>query len=475
MKTNPLSRRDFLRLSALTAAGTTLAGCARTTPEVIGETPVAETVAVEATSTPEVVPTQETAASPPPLQSSKVVVMYTEGEMPQEAREQFMADNPDIQIELIQEDRTRLFAMIAAGADLDLIRCIAPVIPEFVARGLLYDLTPYFQVSTLINIDDLAEANKAYWAEDAFHTGSGKIYGMVKDWSPELQGFINTEAFEEVGLPLPDDTTPWTWQQVAENAERLKKKEGDRMLRYGFCYPNVEAQVQIVLGQIGGSLYKNDFTKLNLDDTTIEVIKFFFDLEVNELVPNILNPSPDWFGPDFQKGLIGYLQVGFWFMPMAEGEDLVGKVRSVVGPVWPGGKRYDPVYWGTGGVILSSTKVPDAAWRIFEWFFAGEPALERAKSGWGVPALKSLYQYIPEETEYQAQVKRVLMEDIPYSGPPPAFNPFGGYNQIFANAWGQHLEDALRGQIEFTAFLANVEATVNDLILDGIDRLGMSF
>lgn len=466
----PLSRRHFLQGMAMASSGVALAACQTpATPEAPTAVPDSPTSAPES---PTAVPDAPTEA-PPALQGGKVTVMYSTGDMSEESRAEFLADNPDVQIEFVEEDRTRLFAMIAAGAAPDVIRFIAPAIPEFVARDLLLDLTPYFQSSQLLKIDDLADANKSYWAEDAFTIGSGAMYGMCKDFSPELQSYVNTAACEEAGVAVPDDATPMTWGQLAEFATQLKKKEGDRMLRFGFAYPNIEAQTQIAITQAGGNLWGPEYQTINMDDTTKEVIRWFFDVNKNELVPNSLNPEPEWFGPDFAKGLIGLVQVGYWFTPMAEGEELKGKVISVPGAMWEGGTRFSPVYWGTGAVIYKNSPVPDAAWRLFEWYMGGKPSVDRASSGWGVPALKSQFALIPEESDYQKQAKKVLMDEINFMLPPLAANPYGGFNQIFASGWGEHIDSALKDEIDFDTFISKVEETANQLIQDGIDRLGV--
>ena len=51
--------------------------------------------------------------------------------------------------------------MYAAGTPPDLVRVQAPSIPQFLARKLLYDLTPYFQSSDLIKVDVPCDASPA--------------------------------------------------------------------------------------------------------------------------------------------------------------------------------------------------------------------------------------------------------------------------------------------------------------------------
>jgi multiple sugar transport system substrate-binding protein len=134
-------------------------------------------------------------------------------------------------------------------------------------------------------------------------------------------------------------------------------------------------------------------------------------------------------------------------------------------PTWSGVRR-DPTMTATGWVISSQTKDPDAAWKVFEEYMAGAPAEARAKGGWGVPGLKSLYAKMPQESPFQQQVQRVLKSELGYADFVLDFNPYIG-EETFASSWKKHLEPALKGTIGFEKLIQNVEADVNAAIADG--------
>lgn len=161
-----LSRRAFLSASAAACLGAGLAGCAMVTP--VG--PAVTTVPVEAT--------------PPPIApaaAGTVVVMHFRHELTEDQEKQFEQDNPGIEIEFLNADPVRFFAMYAAGNPPDLLRTQAPAIPQYLARKMLYDLTPFFEVSEVLKPADLAPANSYYMANSPLEIGKGKVYGMVKD------------------------------------------------------------------------------------------------------------------------------------------------------------------------------------------------------------------------------------------------------------------------------------------------------
>jgi multiple sugar transport system substrate-binding protein len=164
------------------------------------------------------------------------------------------------------------------------------------------------------------------------------------------------------------------------------------------------------------------------------------------------------------------IQYGYWFSAMAESEVTAGQVVMLPGPTWSG-KRRDPTMTATGMIMAAASKVPDQAWTVFEWFNGGEPSVGRASSGWGVPALKSQYALMPNETEFQQHVQEVLKGELDLATPPIQFNPYLS-EMAFGNSWSQNMLRSLQGEFGFDQFLKNVESEVNMAIEEGIDRIG---
>ncbi len=453
-----LTRREMLKLSGSLMASAALAACVP--PPAPGP------------AAPPATPAVATVAPPPPAQGN-VVVMHFRHELTEDHENQFEADNPGITIEFVQADATKFFAMYAAGNPPDLLRTQAPAIPQYLARHMLYDLTPYFETSEVLKLEDLAPANNYYRANSPLEIGQGPIYGMCKDWSPDHTLFIYKKAFEDAGVPIPSDTTPLTYQEIFELARKLAKFEGDRTLMFGYGYGDwwVDRIWMNMAAELGKSLYAEDFSKIILagDEDIRAIAKWYFDLAKEKLVASPLNPSPSWNGEDFTKGTLAILQYGYWFSAMAESDITKGQVMMLPAPTWAGVRR-NPTITATGMVMAAATKVPDAAWKVFEWYNGREPAIERAKSGWGVPALKSLYNLMPKETEYQQQVQRVLQGELALETPPIQFSPFLGETTV-ADTWAKYLPQALQDEITFDELLQNVENDVNQAIKEGIDRL----
>ncbi len=480
-----ISRRDVLKLSALTLAGATLAACSpaatqapveeATEPAVVEEEPTEvpeEEVVEEPTEEPmEEAPVEEPA---PSTASGTVTVMHFRHELTEDQEAAFEADHPEIQIEFVDgTDLTRYFAMYAAGTPPDLVRIQAPSVPSMLARDLLLDLTPYFQVSELLKPDDLMPANDYYKANSPLEIGTGAMYGMVKDFSPDMTIFAYKPLFEQNGLPVPSDEEALTLTQIMELGKQLISFEGDRQLTIGYNYEQgwIDRIWMNHLGEVGKSLYTESYDKIMLtDEDAVAMAQYFHDLGAENVASSSLNPSPNgWFGTDFTAGILGMAQYGFWFSAMAESDVTAGQIMMLPGPTYAG-VRMNPTITATGMVASKTTLVPDATWEVFQWYNGGQPSVDRAGSGWGVPGLKSQLGLIPQETDFQKQANKVLQGELALETPPLQFNPFIG-ETVVSSSWSKYLDQVLRGEIDLPTALSGIESEVNSAIQDGITAI----
>ena len=124
----------------------------------------------------------------------------------------------------------------------------------------------------------------------------------------------------------------------------------------------------------------------------------------------------------------------------------------------------------TGVVMYAKTKVPDQAFKVFEWYMGGAYGQERAKTGWGIPPLKSLVPLLPEENSFDKARKAIALDDAKY------FQPWQATPWIPANswtaAWSEHIEPLVRGQITMDQFVDRYLESMNKLIADGKAQLG---
>jgi multiple sugar transport system substrate-binding protein len=464
-----LSRREFMRLAGVSVAGGVLVAC---TPAAPGA-PAADSASAPA-------------AAAPSAAGININYMMGEAELSATEIEQFQADNAGITITRVEPDATKYFASLAAGTPPDIFRLQAPQFPLMLARKIPLNLQAYIDVSEVIKVDDLAPANNYYRSSGgALDIGSGDVYGMVKDWSPDLTIWANLDQIEEVGLPAPSLTEPMSYEDVRAYGEKLTKFEGDRSVRRGFDtnMPWVERFWMVWLEGMGQSLFSEDFTKIDLveNEAARAAVKYHYDLAADKISSSPINPSPSWPGQDFANGELSIVQYGFWFsggLMIWANDEMKQKIEEgrlvmLPSPTWQGEKR-GPTITATGSIVTGATAHPDEAYKVFEWYNAKEPAQNRAASGWGVPALQSMYDKIPKDGTYRSQVWGVLEEEMKFSDTAVRFNPYlqGGEPGVVASLFLQFYEQALNGEITFDELVQKLEAETNIAIQDGIDQIG---
>jgi ABC-type glycerol-3-phosphate transport system substrate-binding protein len=209
MDNTTFSRRDFLRMSALTAAGAALAGCAQPTPEM----------------TPEAAEEMPEPTEPPAQAESITIVFWTFWGGFEEMLDDWKAtdaytqafDDNNLVLELTSNVSQETFlSNIAAGTPPDV------AIPgggakdlEYWARGITIPVGDLVTTSSL-KAEDFIEAN---W-KLCFY--KGVQYGI-----PAMECFVrrglayNTRMVEEAGLD--PDNPPVTWAETLEWHETLTK------------------------------------------------------------------------------------------------------------------------------------------------------------------------------------------------------------------------------------------------------------
>jgi multiple sugar transport system substrate-binding protein len=277
-----------------------------------------------------------------------LTLMMNEAEFSDDEIKVFTDANPSIKVERVPADETQLKKLLDAGTPPDLIRTDGFRVPNLAQRGILLDLTDYFNSSALIKKDDLAPPSSYYYYQ-------GGIYGMPKDWSPDYSLFVSSTAFEQAGLPIPSTTKPLTYPDLHELARKLTKRDGDHtpQMGYGYSFGTFARIVQGILAERGEKLYKPDFSAVVLKDNpaATEILQYFYDISKENVTWNPLNPSPSWAGDDFLKGILGICQLGYWYSAMITADkDAIAKQKPILlpAPSWDGKQRFNPTAAAVG-------------------------------------------------------------------------------------------------------------------------------
>ncbi len=474
-----ISRRGLLKGAGAAAAATILAACKPQVVEVekvvqqtvVVDKPVQETVVVEKAVEKTVVVEKQVTQAPSeaPRKAADIILMYQTNEISDDELKLFNEKYAPYKVTRIDVDFTKLFAMLAAGDPVDMVRVYGTYIPRYVIQRVCKDLTDYFDISTVVKPDDLMPVNGLYVV-------NGRRYGMVKDWSPDVSIWVNKKIWGEAGVQVPDPKKPLSLQEWRTLSPKLTKKEGDRTLIVGTDFePHTHPLLWLTTTfDPPATLFSDDMTKLSLRDNpkTKDAIQFFFDWKKEKGIPSVINPFPSesWSGQDWVQGQAAAVMWGYWFGGMAESDKVLGEDCLMLSAAQWGPNYTNPCVSGCGAFVTSTTRVPDAVWKLFEWFMGEEPAQNRAKSGWGVPGLKSMLPLMPKDKPWRQHNFDMVNWEIENTKTPIAkWSPYI-IPDTFTSTWTKYEEPALKGQMTLDEMLKNIETEVNDALKDGVDR-----
>ena len=224
MEPSILSRREFLRLSALTAGVTVLAACSSATAPA---QPAAEAPASGDAAQPASSPKQIRYAS---FDWFAYVPGQTWNEFNQnEAFPQYKQEQGDV--ELLWEPHgdgweTKTLTNMAAGTAPDVMSSWPPIINTWAEKIQLLDIQPLVDA-------DIPDANdiflKPAW-EQCWDPITQIRMGTVTDIDV-TSVYYNKAAFQEAGVTLP--SKDWTTDQYTDAATKLMQKDGDTIKRWG--------------------------------------------------------------------------------------------------------------------------------------------------------------------------------------------------------------------------------------------------
>jgi len=262
----------------------------------------------------------------------------------------------EVQVTSWNEYLPKLLTQIASGTAPDVVAVENTPFPEFVAKGVIRDITSYM------------EKTKGFSKKDFFshlldrYTVDGKIYGIPYDCQPQACLFYNKKLFDEAGVSHPNDT--WRWEDLLKAAQKLTKKTGDRIAQYGF---DPQGNWQYFVYTNGGYLVDNikKPTKCVLDSSrAIGGVQFYVDLMYKYEVspsPAMIQSSGATSTDLFLTGRIAMSYNGFWQAVEHPKQFKEMNAGLALAPAGPTGIRRYPT-GGTAYCISSTSKEPDLAW-----------------------------------------------------------------------------------------------------------------
>ncbi len=239
---NRLTRRGFLRLSALGAIGGLLAACAPQAPatkEAPTSAPAEGTALPEATAVPE--PTAAPAAEPIEL---RWLDWGDQDDIIKMAQDTFKAKHPNVTINyepIGDEWGDKQLAQMVSGTAPDILAGGDDPSYMWAEKDQLLDLNPL--VDRDLSKEQIADFFEYQW-NGLIHP-SKKIRMGLPYYPWVYQYYYNADAFDEAGLAYPTKT--WTIDDYSMMLEKLTKKDASgQITRWGGqenCYGTFRFQV----------------------------------------------------------------------------------------------------------------------------------------------------------------------------------------------------------------------------------------
>lgn len=250
----------------------------------------------------------------------------------------YMAERPDVTVEIQALPWGQFFQVSdlrlrSGDENIDLIYTDAPVVASYAANGYI---APFgLEVEALARETLVASAGEA-------GTFEGQLYALPMNSSAQVL-YYNIDLLTEAGIEPPAGLTAdshvtatdieslategrWTWEQIIEAANAVKKSEGGRTETWGFAFEQFGElyQLQPLGASLGGDIISGD-TMTAADyldgDAWRQAANWWSDLfNTDEVSPRALG-----FGEATQMFVNGQLAMfvgGTWNVPAVADSDI---------------------------------------------------------------------------------------------------------------------------------------------------------
>ena len=399
----------------------------------------------------------------------------------------FEAAHPGIRVRLqtVNADyQEKLLAQVAANVAPDVAMMDPSSFQRLATRDKIYELNQFFHLTPGFDLS-------SYYKNlvDA-HSLNGKLYVLPRDIAPICCIYYNKKLFREAGIPYPDGTWTYDFQERPELKEKdflwvmhhlTKPTPNGIPTQWGYSPGWRELFRDMIFLQMGARVlddYANPTKILYDDPRIIKATQFASDLAlVNHWMPSdteISNVMQSNAAQLFTQQKVAMYQSGIWDVPGLRKEILPGSPGYfdwdiALAPVYAKGVRAFPT-GGSGYCILKQTKHPNEAWLLTEWMAGRHGMLAMAKAGLAQPGIHKLAltePWIPGPNtpqEQQVPHNRIILDQ---AAPYVVFGPSTVYWAEINGIGNQTHELVFRG----TAKGADVMPDSNRLAQQRLDAL----
>jgi multiple sugar transport system substrate-binding protein len=318
-------------------------------------------------------------------------LVYGEAAENQPVFDSFLAQYPDIELEVVGIDGTSwagfadaVTTRIAGGEQFDVVQIATEGQRLFASRGLIEPIDDLLERDAE-EVDALLSDFHPKLVEwcNTLSSPDGQTYFLPGEFNTMVVWY-NAQLFADAGVAEP--TADWTWDQFLETATALTKP-GEV---YGMHVPSAYfVGVMPWLLTNGASPLNADWTEATVNTPqAIEAATF-----MRQLVAEQISPEPGGEFDAFQAMASGQLAMvggGQWPRPNLVELDVLDQIKIVPHPVKAG--PGSPIGWNSYP-ILKSTQNRDGAWALSKFYASAEAAKYLQ---YQVPAQRS----VAESAEY---------------------------------------------------------------------------
>jgi len=408
------------------------------------------------------------------IKSGTITIMSPTGEIPDAFVKGFEAAYPQIKVNQINTDATRLNAMLAAGNPPDLVRDAGTdVTPYIASQGLALNLDAYFEQSSVIKESDIMPVNNV-WKWDGTKQGTGSRYGIAKDWSQDAMWWYDTQVWANAGLSARKPTEPITYDELLDAAKTMTKTSGGKTTMCGLwaVTPDID-RIAAMVATAGGRIISEDLSTVDFTSSEAQkALTWIVEAGKQGLGYSVANPSPDWDGPEMFAGKQATACEGYWYTGFTEttAPAFESKLQFNAAPLL-GSKRISPSFGAVGFWIPAKAKNPGASFAWLEWYCGGAGAKQRISAGDGLPSLHSMLDLLPQKTNFERACVATQNNELDYIDVVQVASPYA-LNTAINTTLAKDFPAAISGSLSVAKLADQLTTDVNAVLAAGKKALG---
>lgn len=380
---------------------------------------------------------------------------------------------PNVKVKLVSTTQDqygqKIQAAMASNTMSDVVYMGPGDVKAWVNSGKMLKMTEYLDKAEkdgILKLDDVWEKGINKYKYDGTKIGQGDIYALPKDIGPFGFGY-NKTLFEKKGIPLPDKTKPYTWDQFIEVCKKLTNDTGGDDATYGTGL-NINWSLQPFVFSNEADWLNADANKVTVTDPKfVEALQYFVDQTlVNKITPSsqqgqTLDTYQRWL-----KGQLGFFAVAPW--DIAAFESLPFEYDLCP---WPAGSTGETASWlgSVGFGVAANSKHPQEATNLAIFLSTDKDANKMVSDlQIQVPNIKSMAKEDYLKSDKKPANKQVFLDLIEkYGKPLPGERTYNGewYNKFF-----EGINDVVEGKITAKDYCEKVQPEMQKLLDDAIAK-----